>query len=213
MMMDGKLIKHGARKMNQKEKILVLKEDLILITDTVLRTWAAKATTHIPDYFFTTAASSTGKYHPKFSLGIGGLLRHTRAALKIAEELFNNHTVQNFTDEEKDCIRISILFHDAWKHGLNYSKYTKSDHAQIAMNELITLFDIITPKLSKKQREIITGCVLTHMGEWNILNYKTKETYGRRPENEFEKFVHLCDYLASRKFLDVKFDENNNIIS
>lgn len=34
----------------------------------------------LPDYFFHEAASSTGKYHPKYALGDGGLLRHTKAA-------------------------------------------------------------------------------------------------------------------------------------
>ena len=38
----------------------------------------------LPDYFFRVAASSTGKYHPAFSLGEGGLLRHTKAAVRIA---------------------------------------------------------------------------------------------------------------------------------
>ena len=41
----------------------------------------------IPDYFFTEAASSTGKYHPEFSQGEGGLLRHTKAAVKVANTL------------------------------------------------------------------------------------------------------------------------------
>ena len=35
----------------------------------------------LPDYFFKVAASSTGKYHPAFSLGDGGLLRHTKVAI------------------------------------------------------------------------------------------------------------------------------------
>ena len=44
----------------------------------------------LPDYFFHEAASSTGKYHPKYALGDGGLLRHTKAAVRIAYELLNN---------------------------------------------------------------------------------------------------------------------------
>ena len=32
----------------------------------------------LPDYFFEVPASSTGKYHPSYSLGEGGLLRHTK---------------------------------------------------------------------------------------------------------------------------------------
>ena len=35
----------------------------------------------LPDYFFNVPASSTGKYHPEFSLGDGGLVRHTKFAV------------------------------------------------------------------------------------------------------------------------------------
>ena len=31
------------------------------------------------------------------------------------------------------------------------------------------------------------------------------------PKNKYQNFVHMCDYLASRKVIDVKFDNNNNI--
>ena len=29
--------------------------------------------------------------------------------------------------------------------------------------------------------------------------------------DKYEFFVHMCDYLSSKKFLDVKFDEDNNV--
>ena len=32
------------------------------------------------------------------------------------------------------------------------------------------------------------------------------------PKNKYQKFVHMCDLLASRKFLDIKFDDDDNII-
>ena len=47
----------------------------------------------LPDYFFHEAASSTGKYHPKYALGDGGLLRHTKAACYIAHELLNDPAI------------------------------------------------------------------------------------------------------------------------
>ena len=47
----------------------------------------------LPDYFFEVPASSTGKYHPSFSLGDGGLVRHTKVAVRIAVELLNNNSV------------------------------------------------------------------------------------------------------------------------
>ena len=54
----------------------------------------------LPDYFFEVAASSTGKYHPSFSLGDGGLLRHTKALVRIGIELMNNNSLNHkFTDD------------------------------------------------------------------------------------------------------------------
>ena len=41
----------------------------------------------LPDYWYHEAASSTGKYHPDYALGEGGLLRHSKAAMRIGLEL------------------------------------------------------------------------------------------------------------------------------
>ena len=48
------------------------------------------------------------------------------------------------------------------------------------------------------------------MGPWNT-DYLTKEEILPKPKNKYQNFVHMCDYLASRKFLDIKF-ENDEII-
>ena len=32
-----------------------------------------------------------------------------------------------------------------------------------------------------------------------------------KPINKYQRFVHMCDFLASRKFLNTKFN-NNDII-
>ena len=78
----------------------------------------------MPDYFFHVAASSTGKYHPKYALGDGGLLRHTKAAVRIAHELLINPSITNFTDDEKDLIIMALTLHDGLKSGLEKSEYT-----------------------------------------------------------------------------------------
>ena len=41
---------------------------------------------YVPDYFWTDGASASGKFHPKFSHGIGGLVRHTKAVVLFAED-------------------------------------------------------------------------------------------------------------------------------
>lgn len=59
----------------------------------------------LPDYFFKVPASSTGKYHPSFSLGEGGLVRHTKVAVRIAKELLDNNSLgHKFTEDEKDLL-------------------------------------------------------------------------------------------------------------
>src|SRR5574344_1848068 len=81
----------------------------------------------LPDYIYEVPASSTGKYHPAFSLGDGGLVRHVKVATRIAVELFNNNSLQNFNDTEKDLLLMSIILHNKLKSGLIKSEYTKFD--------------------------------------------------------------------------------------
>ena len=89
----------------------------------------------LPDYFFKVAASSTGKYHPAFSLGDGGLLRHTKAAVRIAYELLNDPCIgDKYTSREKDLFLIALTMHDGVKHGIPEEKYTRADHPLLASN-------------------------------------------------------------------------------
>ena len=64
----------------------------------------------LPDYFFHEAASSTGKYHPSYALGDGGLLRHTKAAVRIGYELLQDPSIGNkYTSIEQDLMLIALL--------------------------------------------------------------------------------------------------------
>ena len=80
----------------------MLTKQINLIEDKNIRKDVEFIMSQIPDYFYKVAASSTGKYHPEFSLGEGGLLRHTKAAVRIAVELFE---LEEFAQYEKDKIR------------------------------------------------------------------------------------------------------------
>ena len=46
-----------------------------------------RAMQFIPEYFWVVPASTSGRHHPKTSLGVGGLLRHTKSAFRVAQEL------------------------------------------------------------------------------------------------------------------------------
>ena len=180
--------------------------ELKYIADNRLRKSAEILIEELPDYFFRVAASSTGKYHPEFSLGEGGLLRHTKVAVKIAKSLLEDAIFgEKYTKEEKDLMIIALIFHDGIKHGFIEDKYTKSDHPLLAV-EFIEKNQTKT-EFTDQEVMFICDCIKSHMGPWNT-DYLTGEEILPKPHTKYQNFAHMCDYLASRKFLDVKFKNN-----
>ena len=178
------------------------KTELYQIESVVLRKLLIRVLNVVPEYFWEIPASSTGKHHPIFALGKGGLVRHTKACVKIATELFRNDTVQNFTQEEKDLIIVALILHDTMKNGVNNKGNTVTEHPLLVRK----LFDWVD--MSEDDRvfkDKVISLIETHMGSWNI-DYKTKEEVLPKPSVKIQRFVHLCDYLASRKCLEVNFD-------
>ncbi len=163
----------------------------------------------IPSYFYTEAASSTGKYHPEFSNGVGGLLRHTKVAVKIAETLLRNDSIgYKFTSDEKDLILLAIIMHDSVKRGINEERYTRFDHPILAGELVENSRSELT--LTDEEVDLLVRMIKTHMGQW-ITDRSGKEVL-EKPKTKYERFVHMCDYLSAQKFLNVKFDTNNEII-
>lgn len=160
----------------------------------------------LPDYFFEVAASSTGKYHPAFSLGEGGLVRHTKVAVRMAYEMFNDESItKSFNQDEKDMMIMALILHDGLKHGLEKSEYVKFEHPILICNYIKENKDKLT--LTDNEILALTNMIESHMGPWNTNNYS--DYVLEVPKNKYQKFVHMCDYLASRRFLDVKFKNND----
>ena len=160
----------------------------------------------LPDYFFTVAASSTGKYHPKYALGNGGLVRHTKAADLFAHTLLELEQNNSFTQDEKDLIITAVTLHDGRKHGMDGSAFTVAEHPTLCadwVKEEPELKGII----SDEYLQLVSDGIASHMGEFNT-DFKTKKEILPKPKTEMQKFIHLCDYLASRKWLPVDFEEN-----
>ena len=185
----------------------VFKTELNYIKNSKYRKNAEVLISLLPDYFFEVPASSTGKYHPSFAQGQGGLVRHTKVAVKIAHELLNSIIGQPFNQEEKDLIILALILHDGLKHGNPKEEYVRFDHPVliakfIQNNQKRTTFN-------DKEIQFLTNIISSHMGPFNTNKYS--DVILPVPKNKYQKFVHMCDLLASRKFLDVKFDSNNNI--
>jgi len=153
----------------------------------------------LPDYFFTIPASSTGKYHPKFASTNNGLVKHTKVAVRIAYDLFE--TVNNFTDDDKDLIIMALIMHDGLKKGMEEEKYTRFDHPLLVSKLIMEN----ASNLEMDIDDVRKMCMLieSHMGKWNTNKYSKVEL--PLPTNEMQRFVHRCDYLASRNYLNVKF--------
>ena len=191
--------------MNKKE---VFKKELSYIKDEKIRNSCMTMIEALPDYFFKVEASSTGKYHPEYALGNGGLIRHTKAAVRIAYELLSDPCIgDKYTSKEKDLMIMGLILHDGLKKGLNEEKYTRFDHPILISEYIMDMEERLD--LEMEEIEFVCDVVKTHMGPWTK-DYNGVEVL-ERPKTKYQNFVHMCDYLASRKCLLLPFDNNNDI--
>lgn len=137
--------------------------------------------TYAPMEFFIQPASTSGKYHQGYELGIGGLLRHTVAVMEVARTLF---PLYSFTEDEEDSIISALCLHDI-------AKPSRTHPIEVKL--------LLEPLRDKYPHSVRKVCRLieTHHGQWDY--------FGKlpRPVSEAQKFVHLCDYLGSRKNIAV----------
>ena len=189
-------------------KSLKFSKELEYIKSEKIKNACQKMIELLPDYFFEVPASSTGKYHPEYALGEGGLLRHTKAAVRIAYELLNDPCIgDKYTQDEKDLMIMALILHDGLKSGLNHEKYTRFDHAILIADYIMDNEEELG--LEVEEIEFLSDAVKTHMGSWTT-DYDGVEVL-EKPKTKYQNFVHMCDYLASRKCLLVPFDKNDDI--
>ena len=189
--------------MQQSEKIATFETELSYIENEDIRRFTSMAIGELPDYFFTIPASTSRKYHPQFAAGEGGLLRHTKGVVRIAKELFRLEMFEHFSNVEKDLILSSLILHDGIKAGID-GLHTVANHP-LLMGEFIRENPEIKDLLPEDWREIIIGNIKTHMGAWTQ-DYKTGKEILEKPQNKIQNFCHLCDYLASRKCIEMNLD-------
>lgn len=180
---------------------MYFEKEISLIEDLDIRDIAEQGVKLIPDYFYHVPASSSGKYHPSYTVGNEGLYRHVKAAVSIAKMLFNIH---DFTPIEKDIIIASLILHDGWKQGLDGSG-GKTLHAHPVIATEVLFENIELDNSDKKGLALETICsnIASHMGQWNTSDRDS--TVLPLPITPTQKFVHMCDYLASRKPLEYNF--------
>ena len=163
---------------------------------------------NLPPYIWEVGASSTGKYHPTYTLGYYGLMKHQVAVVRFINfffELEQYNTI--FNSRQRDCLRVEALIHDGRKSGsqkdYENSKYTKFNHPLLMAKEVMSYKDMnIIPN---DDILYIAKAISSHMGQWNT--DKKSDLSLPKPTSESQKLLHLADYLASRKSLNVDFSE------
>ncbi len=160
----------------------------------------------MPDYFYEIPASSSGKYHPIFSLGQGGLARHVKVAMRILEEIFKDEAFGTYDEYTQDLMRMALMLHDGFKSGIEYSGHTCSEHPVIMSDFILNNKDKLS--ISEEDAIFVSNMIRSHMGPWN--KDKQGNVIMPVPKTREELIIHLCDYIASRNFLNVHF-ENNEI--
>ena len=200
--------------MKRTDVMFIFKNELDLIENEIIKEFTLETLCKLPNYFFEIGASTSGKYHPSYALGYGGLVRHTKAAVKIAYDLLGLEQNKHLS-KYKDVIISALILHDGMKCG-EYDKVpvqdvrTDPNHPDICAN-FVEKFpfkqwwtDTIDAYITQvpfagvdwdSYQCIIADLIRSHMGQWDNDGSLPK------PKTDAQKFVHLCDYLASRKYL------------
>lgn len=147
-----------------------------------------------PSYFWEIGASSTGKYHPSFSQGKGGLVRHTKAVVMFASELLRMSSYAYMNEEYKDYVILACILHDTAKYGM--TEYNKDEYPQHAHNASVLVNMAWNEYFGENAPTLLTMAIASHMGQWT-------ENKEEKPFTSIDRCVHLADYVASRNFIDI----------
>jgi FtsZ-interacting cell division protein YlmF len=189
-----------------EERLNLVKPVLDTFANDDIKEFAVILLDGLPEYIWHVGASSTGKYHPAYSLGEGGLMRHQMAVVRFLNFFFELEQYNSkLTSREMDLMRVAGLVHDGRKSGsqedYEKSKYTKFDHP-MQMADVVRSYD--GQYLNHEEIEMIADAISKHMGQWNT--DKKSDLVLLKPSDKFSRMIHVADYLASRKCLTIDFD-------
>lgn len=150
---------------------------------------------YCPPYFWEIGASASGKFHPDFTHGIGGLVRHTKAVCAFCEELLRMSQWAYMTEDRKNYARVACILHDTCKYGMDYNidKSAYSDHAELAATNVNCAWQEFFEESAPFE---LVQAIRSHMGQWST-------NKDNRPFTPIDRLVHMADYVASRSFITI----------
>ena len=152
-----------------EERLALVRPVLDTFQNEDIKEFAIVLLDNLPEYVWHVGASSTGKYHPSYSLGEGGLMRHQIAVVRFLNFFFELEQYNSkLTSREMDLMRLAGLVHDGRKSGsqedYNKSKYTKFNHP-IQMADVVRSYD--GQYLTHDEITLVAETISRHMGAWN----------------------------------------------
>ena len=186
--------------MDKMDKVAILRNEIDFIEDTLLKEFVRYCVEEAPAY----------------TLGEDGLIKHTKAAVKIAKDLLS---LEQNSHLPKDEIIAALILHELILH--DGSNYMVAEHPLYAVDFIEQKFEDFEFEVDcgdlDELREQVTNiqrlnCSLI-LNEWSNseaskmmrVNIMTL-IRSHKPQEEDEKFVRICDYLASRKYLTCEVD-------
>lgn len=213
--------------MNIPGRFSTFSRELDLIHTSSIRSLTEYCLATVPDYFFTAPASSSGKYHPTYALGEGGLVRHTKAAVAIFRELVKADVPMWYQYIDRDSLGIpldaqeindicvpALILHDTFKLGVpspdgKIHEHSCHEHPLLAAQHVEQAISKFHFTLHESEVvSMIPYVIASHMGKWNLSPYSSYILPA--PTSWIARLVHLCDYLASRKYIEIQTEVNNN---
>lgn len=143
-------------------------------------------------------ASSTGKYHPKYAAGEGGLIRHIKVTVRNVVELIRATPA---VESEKDELIAAAILHDMWKYpeGRDH-EFTAFDHPALGGQWC-----------KDHGFDTIGRLIASHQGIWTT-SRQMPGFENEQPRKFDEWLLHYSDLLASRTYLRCDFDEIGDLV-
>lgn len=188
------------------ESVRLIQKEVEKIVSEDIKNFTYDAFAEVDEKFWTSPASSSGKYHPPEDNGEGGLVRHVVKGVAVVEQYGRR---AKFTSRELDMGISAFLLHDTCKNGVVWDfGQTDYTHGLIAAKWL-EKFDL-ADSMAKEQ---ILSAVRYHMAPWcyavspyeerpytkdemtKNLDELTRAMYPTR----VEKAIQEADYWSSRQ--------------
>jgi hypothetical protein len=186
-------VRFEQREKQSEEIILPLLREFSLLEDTLVRAFIQAVLCMAPDYFWTAPRVLGEGKGPVDELKEGGLVLHTRRAVKIIVDLLN---VSGVSSMERDYIVGAMLIHDVFYYGLGEENFPREEDP-LHPFYLDKILDREGGEkhtgtnglaiLPEEQRELILRLVRTHKGPYSIA-----------PELEPQTPVEFLMFYANR---------------